>query len=284
MVKHMISIQELSSGYDKQVVFSELSTSIEEGKITTIIGPNGCGKSTLLKTIGRILNKKSGSIYIQDQNMEQLHTREIAQRLAVLSQNPAAPSGLKVEELISYGRYPHRKNIGRLTSKDKEMIHWAMSITHTLSFRDRSIEQLSGGQRQKVWLAMALAQETKILLLDEPTTYLDMAHQLEVLHIVQQLNEQHGCTIVMVLHDINHAARFSHQIIAMRSGTIVAEGAPDEIMTSKVLADVYHIDARLMIDPETGCPVCYSYDMLPNRDEEAAGMEDVREAHIAVQG
>lgn len=284
MLKHMISIQELSSGYDKQVVFSELSTSIEEGKITTIIGPNGCGKSTLLKTIGRILNKKSGSIYIQDQNMEQLHTREIAQRLAVLSQNPAAPSGLKVEELISYGRYPHRKNIGRLTSKDKEMIHWAMSITHTLSFRDRSIEQLSGGQRQKVWLAMALAQETKILLLDEPTTYLDMAHQLEVLHIVQQLNEQHGCTIVMVLHDINHAARFSHQIIAMRSGTIVAEGAPDEIMTSKVLADVYHIDARLMIDPETGCPVCYSYDMLPGRDEEAAGLEDVREAHIAVHG
>lgn len=275
-MRHMIAVEELSSGYDKELVFSKLSTTIEEGKISTIIGPNGCGKSTLLKTIGRILHKKSGNIYIQDQNMEKLHTRDIAQKLAVLSQNPIAPNGLKVEELISYGRYPHRKNIGRLTPKDKEMIHWAMSITHTLPFRDRNIEQLSGGQRQKVWLAMALAQETKILLLDEPTTYLDMAHQLEVLHIVKKLNEQHGCTIVMVLHDINHAARFSHQIIAMRNGNIIAEGVPEQIMTPEVLEDVYHIAARIMIDPETGCPVCYSYDMLPEKPVEKKEEEYTR--------
>lgn len=255
-------IENLTSGYEKTTIFHNLNVTIPKGKITTIIGPNGCGKSTLLKTIGRILKKDHGEIYLQDQNMQSMSTKEIAKHLAILSQSPSAPLQLKVEELISYGRYPHRKNVNRLSKKDQEMIEWAMDVTHTTEFRHRELSQLSGGQRQRVWLAMALAQETNILLLDEPTTYLDMAHQLEVLHIVRELNEKHGCTIVMVLHDINHAARFSHELIAMRSGEIVECGTPLEIITPGVLKEVFQIDAKIMHDEELESPVCFTYDRL----------------------
>ncbi|GGH14992.1 ABC transporter ATP-binding protein [Paenibacillus segetis] len=275
-MQNVIRMEELSSGYEKNTIFANLNTSIQAGKITTIIGPNGCGKSTLLKTIGRILQQKSGKVYLQEQDMQLLSTKEIAKKLAILSQNPIAPSGLKVEELISYGRYPHRKNVGRLAAKDQEVIQWAMDITHTTAFRARDIEELSGGQRQKVWLAMALAQETSILLLDEPTTYLDMAHQLEVLQIVQALNEDHQCTIVMVLHDINHAARFSHELIAMKEGTIVNQGRPSSIMTKEVMRTVFQIDAKIMQDPETGTPICYSYDVIGERKEKSDGSNKTR--------
>ncbi|MCG7335510.1 ABC transporter ATP-binding protein [Sporosarcina sp. ACRSM] len=262
MTATIIRAERLTSGYDKFTVFSDLSTTIQKGKITTIIGPNGCGKSTLLKTVGRILKQQSGKVLLQEQDMKSISTREIAKQLALLSQNPEAPLQLKVEELISYGRFPQRKNTGALSKKDMEVIEWAMEITKTTAFRDREIAQLSGGQRQKVWLAMALAQETSILLLDEPTTYLDLAHQLEVLKIVERLNREHHCTIVMVLHDINHAARFSHHIIAMRDGEIVTTGSPEEILEKEVLKKVFHIDARIMIDPENGSPVCFGYDAL----------------------
>lgn len=275
-MQNVIRMEDLSSGYEKNTIFENLNTSIQAGKITTIIGPNGCGKSTLLKTIGRILQQKSGKVYLQEQDMQLLSTKEIAKKIAILSQNPIAPSGLKVEELISYGRYPHRKNVGRLAAKDQEVIQWAMDITHTTAFRARDIEQLSGGQRQKVWLAMALAQETSILLLDEPTTYLDMAHQLEVLQIVQALNEEHQCTIVMVLHDINHAARFSHELIAMKDGTIVNQGSPSSILTNEVMRAVFQIDAKIMQDPETGTPICYSYDVIAERKEESNGSNKTR--------
>jgi len=255
-------IEELTAGYDKVIIFNDLNVEIAQGKVTTIIGPNGCGKSTLLKTIGRILKKDKGNIFLQEQDMQQLSTKEIAKRLAILSQSPSAPFQLKVEELISYGRYPHRKNVNRLSKKDIEMIEWAMDVTNTTEFRQRELAQLSGGQRQRVWLAMALAQETDILLLDEPTTYLDMAHQLEVLNIVQKLNEEHQCTVVMVLHDINHAARYSHELIAMRSGTITQCGTPKSIMTPEILKDVFHIQARIMHDEELNSPICVSYDVL----------------------
>ncbi|MFJ5771725.1 ABC transporter ATP-binding protein [Psychrobacillus sp. NPDC093180] len=261
MVNSVLRVEELCSGYEKQTVFTNLSTSIQEGKITTIIGPNGCGKSTLLKTIGRILKQTSGNVYLQEQNMQAISTKEIAKQLALLSQNPEAPAQLKVEELISYGRYPHRKNVGTLSKKDIEVIEWAMEVTKTTQFRKREISQLSGGQRQKVWLAMALAQETDILLLDEPTTYLDMAHQLEMLKIVDDLNKKHQCTIVMVLHDINHAARFSDELIAMKDGEIITVGTPSEILTKDVMKRVFQIDAKIMIDEENGSPVCYGYDI-----------------------
>ena len=254
-------IENLTAGYEKATIFQDLNVSIPKGKVTTIIGPNGCGKSTLLKTIGRILKKEHGDIYLQEQNMQSMSTKEIAKKLAILSQSPSAPFQLKVEELISYGRYPHRKNVNRLSKKDQEMIEWAMGVTQTTEFRNRELAQLSGGQRQRVWLAMALAQETDILLLDEPTTYLDMAHQLEVLHIVRDLNEKHGCTIVMVLHDINHAARFSHELIAMRSGEIIQCGSPLEIITPSVLKEVFQIEAKILHVEELKSPVCFTYDI-----------------------
>ena len=255
-------IENLTAGYEKATIFQDLNVSIPKSKVTTIIGPNGCGKSTLLKTIGRILKKEHGDIYLQEQNMQSMSTKEIAQKLAILSQSPSAPFQLKVEELISYGRYPHRKNVNRLSKKDQEMIEWAMEVTQTTEFRNRELAQLSGGQRQRVWLAMALAQETDILLLDEPTTYLDMAHQLEVLHIVRDLNEKHGCTIVMVLHDINHAARFSHELIAMRSGEIIQCGSPLEIITPSVLKEVFQIEAKILHDEELESPICFTYDIV----------------------
>ncbi|MCT6903869.1 MAG: ABC transporter ATP-binding protein, partial [Lactobacillus sp.] len=163
-------MENLASGYEQVRVFEGLNLTIEEGKVTTIIGPNGCGKSTLLKTIGRILKKQQGTVYLQEQNMQNLSTKDIAKKLAILSQTPIAPGQLKVEELIAYGRYPHRNNVNRLTNKDEEMIEWALTVTNTMEYRNRELAQLSGGQRQRVWLAMALAQETNILLLDEPTT------------------------------------------------------------------------------------------------------------------
>lgn len=255
-------IEQLSAGYQNEMIFEDLNIEIAEGKITTIIGPNGCGKSTLLKTIGRILKKEKGEIYLQEQNMQSLSTKDIAKQLAMLSQSPSAPMQLKVEELISYGRYPHRKNVNRLSKRDLEMIEWALDVTNTTPFRNRDLAQLSGGQRQRVWLAMSLAQETSILLLDEPTTYLDMAHQLEVLNIVKKLNEEHQCTIVMVLHDINHAARYSDDLIAMRDGVLVAQGHPSNIMTPSVLKDVFQINAKIIHDEETNIPICLSYDVL----------------------
>ncbi|MBK5484608.1 MULTISPECIES: ABC transporter ATP-binding protein [unclassified Peribacillus] len=262
MTNAVLRVEQLCSGYEKQTVFKNLSTSIQEGKITTIIGPNGCGKSTLLKTVGRILKQKSGKVFLQEQNMQAISTKEIAKQLALLSQNPEAPPQLKVEELISYGRFPHRKRAGTLSKRDLEVIEWAMKITKTSEFRSREINQLSGGQRQKVWLAMALAQETDILLLDEPTTYLDMSHQLEVLKIVDKLNKKHHCTVVMVLHDINHAARFSDELIAMKDGEIITVGTPKEILTQEVMKQVFQIDAKIMIDEENGSPVCYGYETL----------------------
>lgn len=260
-------MENLASGYEQVRVFEGLNLTIEEGKVTTIIGPNGCGKSTLLKTIGRILKKQQGTVYLQEQNMQNLSTKDIAKKLAILSQTPVAPGQLKVEELIAYGRYPHRNNVNRLTNKDEEIIKWALTVTNTMEYRNRELAQLSGGQRQRVWLAMALAQETNILLLDEPTTYLDMAHQLEVLDIVKSLNEQHDCTIVMVLHDINHAARYSDHLIAMQKGIIIQTGTPQEIVSAEVMRKVFHIDARIMEDPVTNTPVCYGYDILKEDDK-----------------
>ena len=256
----IVRMENLETNYQKVTVFKDLNLEVKESKITTIIGPNGCGKSTLLKTMGRILKQKSGKVYLQGQNLNTIPTKQIAKHLALLPQNPIAPLQLKVEELISYGRYPHRNNVNKLLPEDSQVIEWAMDITKTTSFRNRHLENLSGGQRQKVWLAMALAQKTEVLLLDEPTTSLDMAHQLDVLQIVEKLNKEQKRTIVMVLHDINHAARFSDEIVAMKEGKIIKIGTPTEVITPEVLKEVFHINARIMIDSFNGTPVCFSYE------------------------
>jgi iron complex transport system ATP-binding protein len=267
----ILRTEKLQAGYEQHTVFQDLDFAVKEGKITTIIGPNGCGKSTLLKTMGRILKQKAGTVFLYNQDLQSLATREIAKKLTLLPQNPVGPNELTVEELVTYGRFPHLNQGQKSSIADQKAIEWAMDITKTISFRHRELGSLSGGERQKVWLAMALAQETAILLLDEPTTYLDMVHQLEVLKIVQQLNRQRQCTIVMVLHDINHAARFSHEIVAMKEGHIVALGSPQEMITPEVLKQVFCIDARVMLDPRDGVPVCFSYDNLQTEKKAIGG-------------
>lgn len=251
----------ISIGYGDKAIVSDLTLEVPDGKITSIIGPNGCGKSTLLKALSRILNVQSGQVVLDGKNLHSTSTKEIAKKIAILPQSPDVADGLTVGELVSYGRYPHQKGFGRLSKKDKEEIEWALNVTGTHDFKYRAINDLSGGQRQRVWIAMALAQRTDIIFLDEPTTYLDICHQLEILELVQKLNQEQGCTIIMVLHDINQAIRFSDHLIAMKDGDIVANGETNEVLTQDILERVFNIDVVLSEDPRTGKPLLVTYDL-----------------------
>lgn len=253
---------ELNIGYGEQLIVKELSVGIPDKKITTIIGSNGCGKSTLLKAITRIISHQSGSVLLDGQDISRENTKILAKKMAILPQTPESASGLTVGELVSYGRFPHQKGFGRLTKKDYEVIDWALEVTGTKDFKFRPVDALSGGQRQRVWIAMALAQETEIIFLDEPTTYLDMAHQLEVLELLQKLNREQERTIVMVLHDLNQAARFADYIIALKDGEIVKAGDCEEVINRDVLRKVFHIDAEIGRDPRTNKPMCITYNLL----------------------
>ncbi|REJ11146.1 ABC transporter ATP-binding protein [Halobacillus trueperi] len=257
-----MSMQDLGIAYGEVKIVEDLNLHIPEGEITTIIGPNGCGKSTILKTMSRLLEPKSGVVYLDGKAIHKESTKQIAKKMAVLPQTPQAPSGLTVYELVSYGRFPHQRGFGKLTDEDRDIIQWALEVTGVLQFSERPIDALSGGQRQKVWIAMALAQGTELLLLDEPTTYLDLAHQLEVLTLLEKLNKEEGRTIVMVLHDLNHAARFADHLVALNSGKIIKEGTAHEVMTSSVLRRVFNIDAAIVTDPRTHRPALITYDLI----------------------
>lgn len=257
-----LEVESIRVGYDDKTIVHDLSLQIPDGKITTIIGSNGCGKSTLLKAITRILKHESGQVILDGQTISKMKTKELAKELAILPQSPESAHGLTVEELVSYGRFPYQKGFGNLSQKDKEVIDWALQVTKTTDFRLQSVDALSGGQRQRVWIAMALAQETDIIFLDEPTTYLDMAHQLEVLELLYKLNEEQGRTIVMVLHDLNQAARFSDYIVALSQGELVKFGTAEEVMVPEVLKKVFNIDAVIGKDPRTNKPMCITYDLL----------------------
>lgn len=264
MVKTMPALEGcgISVGYGSVTIIPELDVDIPKGKVTSIIGPNGCGKSTLLKALSRMLPVTSGSVLLDGKAIASMPTAAVAQKMAMLPQSPQAPGGLTVRELVSYGRYPHQKGFGRLKDEDRRIIDWALAITGMESFAERDLDALSGGQRQRAWIAMALAQDTPIILLDEPTTYLDLAHQLEVLELLQRLNREQGKTIALVIHELNLAARFSDWMIAMKAGRVIANGPAEEVMTPGVLREAFNIEALVGADPWTGRPSLESYRMV----------------------
>ena len=257
-----ISTKNLNISYGNLDIVKDLNLDIPKGKITTIIGCNGCGKSTILKTIARIIQPKSGDIFVNNINIKDQSPKELAKAVAVLPQSPQAPSGLTVEELIAYGRFPHQKGFGKMRKEDNDIVTWALQSTGIEEFRDRPIEALSGGQRQRAWIAMALAQQTDILILDEPTTYLDLAHQLEILKLLEELNRKQGTTIVMVIHELNNAARFADHMIGVKKAKVICQGSAEEVMTKENLKELFNIDAEIVQDPRNNKPVCLTYDMI----------------------
>lgn len=249
----------VSVGYGDRVIIEPMDVAVPAGEITSIIGPNGCGKSTLLKALSRTMPLRGGAVYLDGRAIAEMPTAEVARQMALLPQSPQAPAGLTVGELVALGRYPHQKGFGRLTDDDRSIIDWALSITHLDGLVERPIDALSGGQRQRAWIAMALAQDTGLILLDEPTTYLDMAHQLEVLELLQTLNRDQSKTIALVIHELNLAARFSDWMIALKAGAIRDAGTPDEVMTPALLREVFGLDALIELDPWTARPSLVSY-------------------------
>ncbi len=270
-----ISTEKLDIAYENALIVENLKMAVPHKKITSIIGPNGCGKSTILKAVGRILKPKKGMVYLNGSDIATLATKEIAKKMSILPQTPSAPGGLTVSELVAYGRFPHQNGFGKLTVEDKKIVKWAISATKLSELENREVNTLSGGQRQRVWIAMALAQQTDLILLDEPTTYLDMAHQLEVLELLHQLNRTQGCTIAMVLHDLNLAARFSDYMIAIKNGKIVQHGSPEDVMVPQVLKETFSIDAEVVKEPKSGRPVCLTYSLLPQKGVTSEGVSSV---------
>jgi iron complex transport system ATP-binding protein len=251
----------LDIGYEDRLIVNKLDLDIPSGQITALVGANGSGKSTILKAMARLMKPKGGSVFLDGKTIHEQSTKEVAKQLAILPQNPVAPDGLTVQELVGYGRFPHQRGFGSLTRTDKEIIAWAVSVTGMEPFRERPIDQLSGGQRQRAWIAMALAQQTDILFLDEPTTFLDMAHQLEVLKLLQKLNREENRTIVMVVHDLNHATRYASHMVAIKSGNVVGEGTPEQVMTKDVLRIVFGIEVDIIRDPRSGVPLCLPFEL-----------------------
>lgn len=257
-----ISIKNLSVSYENNTIIENMNLSIPKEKISIIIGSNGCGKSTLLKTISRINKPKSGDIFINNKNIKKVKEKDIAKEVAFLPQGPICPTGLTVRELVAYGRFPHQKMIGGLNSHDKEVIDWAIEKTGLKEFSEIEVENLSGGQRQRAWIAMTLAQETDIIILDEPTTYLDMSYQLEVLEVLKKLNEEKKITVVIVLHELNNACRFADNIIGLKKGKIICEGRPIDVINKDTLKEIYGVEANLQISENGEYPICMEYELL----------------------
>lgn len=254
-----IASESLRVAYGQSVIVPGLSIAFERGKVTAILGPNGCGKSTVLRTLARLQKRSGGDVYLDGREIATMSGKEIAQRLAILPQSSEIPGGVKVWDLVGYGRYPHQGLFGTFRDHDVAAMEWALEVTELGQFRDRPVDSLSGGERQRAWIAMALAQQTGILFLDEPTTYLDVRYQIEVLSLVRNLNQEQGITVVWVLHDLNQAAAYSDHLIMLRSGQVYAQGHPSEVMTSDTVRDVFGIEVNVIPDPVSGCPTCLLY-------------------------
>lgn len=245
----------LTLGYGKKVVAEDLSVVIPDGHFTAIIGPNGCGKSTLLRTLSRLMSPTQGHVYLDGEQIQRFNSKEVARRIGLLAQNATTPGDITVQELVSRGRYPHQPLFTRWRQEDDRAVQQAMQATGVADLALQSVDTLSGGQRQRAWIAMVLAQETAIMLLDEPTTWLDISYQIDVLELLSELNREQGYTLAAVLHDLNQACRYATHLIALRDGKIVAQGAPKEIVTAELIEAVYGLRCMIIEDPVAHTPL-----------------------------
>jgi iron complex transport system ATP-binding protein len=250
-----LAAEHVTLAYDDSVVVRDLELQLTEGSFTAIVGPNGCGKSTLLRALGRLMRPASGQVLLDGRAIARTPTREVARVLGLLPQAPVAPDGLTVADLVARGRHPHQTWLRQWSRDDEAVVAEALAWTDLAGLADRPFDAPSGGQRQRAWISMALAQGTDLLLLDEPTTYLDLSHQIDVLELVGRLHAERGRTVVVVLHDLNLAARYAQRLVAMKDGALVASGTPDEVLTEALLADVFDLEARVLPDPVTGTPM-----------------------------
>jgi len=252
----ILQSQQLSLGYGGEVVIDDLTLNIPEGRITTLIGANGCGKSTLLRAMARLLKPLSGTILLNGKDVMRSATRDIARKMAILPQSPVAPEGMTVLQLVRQGRYPHQNWLKQWSEDDERCVRQALEATQMADLSERQVDSLSGGQRQRAWIAMTLAQNTDVILLDEPTTYLDLSHQIEILDLLFDLNRYSGRTIVMVLHDLNLACRYADNIVAVRKGKVYDHGAPEKVITRELVRDVFGLESRIVPCPLFGTPTC----------------------------
>ncbi|MEV0261575.1 ABC transporter ATP-binding protein [Streptomyces sp. NPDC050617] len=250
-----LTARDLTLAYEDRTVVDGLDLDIPHGEVTVIVGPNACGKSTLLRALGRLLKPRRGAVLLDGAELSRIPTRKIAQAVGLLPQTPVAPDAITVADLVARGRQPHQHWWRQWSDEDERAVTDAMERTDVTALADRSVDELSGGQRQRVWIAMALAQETDLLLLDEPTTYLDISHQVEVLDLVRQLNRERGRTVVAVLHDLNQAARYADHLVAMKKGRIVARGRPSDVVTARLVREVFGLESVVVPDPVTGSPL-----------------------------
>jgi iron complex transport system ATP-binding protein len=278
-----LSAQDLRVGYLERAVIERLSLDIVKGKITALVGPNGSGKSTLLKTLARLLKPNAGGVLLDGKAIHTLSTTQVAQQMAILPQGPSAPHGLTVRELVEQGRYPHVGALRMLRHQDHEAIQQALALTNMTDFVHRPLDNLSGGERQRAWIAVTLAQDTPILLLDEPTTFLDIGHQLEVLELVQRLNRERGMTLILVLHDLNQAARYADRMVVLNRGAIVADGSPHDVLTAPLLANVFGVQVNIVTDPASGTPVCLPF-AVATRGESEPILSSIQQPHANGHG
>ncbi|WZL75051.1 ABC transporter ATP-binding protein [Clostridiaceae bacterium 35-E11] len=253
---NMLQTNDLTLAYGDTIIINELDLKIPTGEITVFVGANGCGKSTLLRSLARLLKPKSGQVLLGVDRVDTLSTKEVAKRLAILPQGPIAPEGLTVLQLVKQGRYPHQSWLKQWSREDEKVVNQVLEATKMKDLADRNVNALSGGQRQRAWIAMSLAQKTDIILLDEPTTYLDLAHQIEILDLLFELNEVENTTVVMVLHDLNLACRYAHNIVAIRDKKIYAQGRPEDIVTSEMVRNVFKMKCHITADTLFGTPLC----------------------------
>ena len=263
----ILDAQAVSVRLGKSPVLNDVTLSIPRGTVTAIIGPNGSGKSTLLRTLSRLLRPETGSVLLDGAAIARMSPGHVARQIATLPQSPGAVPGMTVQELVEQGRYPHTGPLRMITDRDRAAVERALELTSSSRFRHRLLDSLSGGERQRVWIALALAQEPRILLLDEPTTFLDINHQIQALNLIQTLNREHGLTVVMALHDLNQASRYAERLVVLNDGRIVEEGPPTEVIREDVLASVFNVQAHISVSPIDGALLCYPYAALPGEGD-----------------